>query len=342
MKRPSPTIYKHKIPFKLESGEFIHGLELAYHTFGKLNKQRDNIIWVFHALTANSDVEDWWPTLIGKDLPIDPKDYFIIGVNTIGSFYGSTGPRSINPKTGEAYGLNFPNFTVRDVVASQLLLAEYLGIQKVKLALGGSFGGFQALEFAFMFPGKIENLALVVTSAKETAWSIAIHESQRLSLQADKSFFGNDHTSGQDGMRAARGIGLLTYRTYEAYKQTQSDDDERLSDFRAASYIRYQGDKLVNRFHAHCYWYLGICLDTHNIGRGRGGVENALRQIKIPTQVIGIQTDRLVPIAEQQLIAKHIPAAEFIEIQSEFGHDGFLIEGEKIGSILNQRLRGKR
>lgn len=342
MKRPSPKTYKHESPFKLESGEFIHGLELAYHTFGKQNEQRDNIIWVFHALTANSDVEDWWPSLVGNNLPIDPKDYFIICVNTIGSFYGSTGPRSLNPKTGEAYGLNFPIFTVKDVVSTQLLLAEHLGIQKIRLALGGSFGGFQALEFALMFPGEIDNMALLVSSAKETAWSIAIHEAQRLSLTADQSFYGNDHASGQDGMRAARGIGLLTYRTYEAYKQTQSDTDDRLTDFRASSYIRYQGNKLVNRFHAHCYWYLGKCLDTHNIGRGRGGVENVLMQIKIPTQVIGIQTDRLVPIAEQKFIAKYMPNAEFIEIQSEFGHDGFLIEGEKIGSILNRRLKKKK
>lgn len=342
MKRPTPEKYKHDTPFKLESGNYIYDLELAYHTFGKLNEKKDNVIWVFHALTANSDVIDWWPSLFGADLPIDPKDYFIICVNTLGSYYGSTGPRSINPDSNESYGLSFPDFTVRDVVATQLLLANHLNIQKVKLALGGSFGGFQALEFAIMFPGKIDNLALLVTSAKETAWSIAIHESQRLSLTADQSFFGNEPTSGQDGLRAARGIGLLTYRTYEVYKQSQTDDDDRLTNFRASAYIRYQGDKLVKRFHAHCYWYLGRCLDTHNIGRGRGGLEKVLNMINIPTQVIGIQTDRLVPTAEQHYIASHIPDSEFIEIQSAFGHDGFLIEGTKIGSVLNQRLNEKK
>ena len=328
----------HPEPFSLESGKKLEQLQLAYHTYGKLNEKRDNVVWVFHALTANSDVADWWPSLVGEGKAINPKDHFVICVNTLGSIYGSTGPRSNYSLNGHPYGLKFPRFTVRDVVKTQLLLSDHLGINKIKLILGGSFGGFQALEFALLYKGKIENMALVGTSAKETAWSIAIHESQRLALTADKSFYSNDEKAGQDGMRAARGIGLLTYRTYEAYKLTQSDDDHRLDDFRAASYIRYQGDKLVNRFHAHCYWYLTKCLDTHNLGRNRGGLEKALGSIEIPTKVIGISTDRLVPTFEQKLIASHIPNAEYIEVDSEFGHDGFLIEGEKIGEIISDLL----
>ena len=139
-------------------------------------------------------------------------------------------------------------------------------------------------------------------------------------------------------MRAARGVGLVTYRTYEAYKQTQSDNDGRIDDFRAASYIRYQGEKLVNRFHAHCYWYLTKCLDTHDLGRDRGGLEKALQKIRARARVIGISTDRLVPIAEQKFIALHIPGAEYIEIESDFGHDGFLIEGDKIGEKIKECL----
>lgn len=331
--------YDHPLPYRLESGESIDNLTLAYHTYGELNGARDNVVWVFHALTASSDVLDWWPTLAGKGKALDPTDHFIICVNVLGSYYGTTGPRSMHPLNGHAYGLDFPAFTVRDVVRSQLLLAEHLGIERVKLILGGSFGGFQALEFAILFRGIIDHMALVGTSAKETAWSIAIHESQRLALTADKTFFGNDHESGQAGMRAARGIGLLTYRTYEAYKLTQSDHDGRLDDFSAASYIRYQGDKLVNRFHAHCYWYLTKCLDTHDLGRGRGGVQNALQQIRVPSLAIGIATDRLVPLAEQKFIAAHLPRGRYVEIESDFGHDGFLIEGEQIGRLIADFLK---
>ncbi len=329
-------LYQHSEPFKLESGKSLEKLTLAYHTFGRMNAARDNVIWVFHALTANSDVLSWWPTLAGEAKAMDPSEHFIICVNVLGSFYGTTGPRSPHPLNGHIYGLSFPQFTVRDVVNSQLLLAEHLGIERIKLIIGGSFGGFQALEFALLFPGRIDHMVVVGTSAKETAWSIAIHESQRLALTADKTFSGNDHESGQAGMRAARGIGLLTYRTYEAYKLTQSDHDGRLDDFSAASYIRYQGDKLVNRFHAHCYWYLTKCLDTHDLGRDRGGLENALGQISIPSLAIGITTDRLVPVAEQQFIASNIPGGQYVEIESEFGHDGFLIEGDKIGKIVKE------
>lgn len=330
--------YFHPKPFKLESGKSIENPVLAYHTFGEINEKRSNIVWVFHALTANSDVPDWWTSLVGDGQTIDPKNNFIICVNVLGSFYGSTGPRSKQPIDGSAYGLDFPQFTVRDVVKAQLILADELGIDRIKMAIGGSFGGFQALEFALLFNGKIDHLVLLCTSAKETAWSIAIHESQRLALTADKSFYENDALSGQDGMKAARGIGLLTYRTYEAYKKLQTDDDERLDDFSAASYIRYQGDKLVKRFHAHCYWFLTKCLDTHDLGRGRGGVEKALQQINIPTLVIGINSDKLVPAAEQKFIAQHIPNAKYIEIESEFGHDGFLIEGKKIGELIKDSL----
>lgn len=331
-----PETYLHHEPFLLESGKMLKQLTVAYRTFGKLNSTKDNVVWVFHALTANSNVLDWWPEIAGKGKTLDPDKYFIVCANVPGSYYGTTGPRSNNPENDTPYGLDFPFFTVRDVTKTQLLLAKHLGINRIKLIIGGSFGGFQALEFALLYQDAIDGMVLIGTGAKETAWSIAIHESQRLALTADKSFYENHETAGNDGMRAARGIGLLTYRTYEAYKQTQTDYDERLDDFKAASYIRYQGDKLVNRFHAHCYYYLTKCLDTHNIGRGRGGTEKVLKSIKIPTLVIGISSDRLVPPPEQKFIARHIPNAVYKEIDSDFGHDGFLIEGKKIGSLIKQ------
>ena len=325
-------------PFVLESSKTLKQLTVAYHTFGKLNKTKDNVIWVFHALTANSNVLDWWPSLTGKGKTIDPDEYFIVCANVLGSFYGTTGPRSNNPETGQPYGLDFPFFTVKDVVNAQLLLANHLGIEQIKLAIGGSFGGFQALEFALLYKGKIDQLILIATGAKETAWSIAIHESQRLALKADHSFYENSETAGQNGLRAARGIGLLTYRTYEIYKHTQTDTDHRLEGFKAASYIRYQGDKLANRFHAHCYYFLTKCLDSHNPARGHGSLTETLYSIYIPTLVIGISSDKLVPVAEQKFLATHIPNATFRQIDSKYGHDGFLIEGKKIGALIKPLL----
>ena len=325
--------------FVLESGSVLGNLTIAYHTFGHFDPGKNNVIWVFHALTANSDVADWWPGLVGDDKAINPNEHFIVCANVLGSFYGSTGPRSIDPKNKKPFGLDFPQYTVRDVVSAQLLLAEHLNIYQIKMVIGGSFGGFQALEFALMFNGILDHLTLIATSAKETAWSIAIHESQRLALTADRSFFGNEPTSGQAGMKAARGIGLLTYRTYEAYVETQTDNDQRIDGFMAASYIQYQGGKLVNRFHAHCYWFLTKCLDSHNLGRERGGLVKALESISIPTQVISIDTDRLVPPLEQKFMADHIPNATYHTIHSDFGHDGFLIEGGQIADIIKNNLK---
>lgn len=321
-------------PFELESGNIINNPIIAYHTYGVFNPNRNNVIWVFHALTANSDVVDWWPSLVGYDKAINPENHFIVCANVLGSVYGTTGPRSKNIHTGEPFGMTFPQFTVRDVVGLQLKLAERLNITQIKMLIGGSFGGFQALEFALMYKGTISHLTLIATSAKETAWSIAIHESQRLTLMADRTLYENESDSGDSGLKAARAIGLLTYRTYEAYVALQTDEDERIENFKAASYIQYQGDKLVNRFHAHSYWFLTKCLDSHNIGRGRGGVIKVLESITIPSLVISLSTDRLVPPAEQKFMADHINGAEYHVVHSDYGHDGFLIEGDQIAQVV--------
>ncbi len=320
----SPEIFYYDQPFVLESGATLPGLQIAYHTYGQLNAEITNVVWAFHALTANSEVMDWWPGLFGEDAFFNPKDNFIICANVIGSPYGSTAPQ--NP--------DFPVFTVRDVVKAHLLLAEALAISNIKVVIGGSFGGSQALEFAYSFPGKIENMVLVASAALESAWGIAIHEAQRLALQADASF-GQPGGGGQ-GLQAARAIGMLTYRTADAFMATQTDADERMDDFKAASYIRYQGEKLVRRFNALSYYYLSKCLDSHNIGRGRGGLEQALQAIDTRTLVIGIDTDQLLPTRLQKFMARHLPNATYKEINSAYGHDGFLIETEKLSRLIRK------
>lgn len=335
---PGLQFFQSPEPFPLENGSVLPELTLGFHTFGTLNAERNNVIWVCHALTANSDVSDWWAGLFGPGNVFDPEKYYIVCANMIGSCYGSTGPRSTNPATGKAYGKDFPLVSMRDLARSQDLLRQHLGIESIALCIGGSCGGHQVLELAYLIPAKIKKIALLVCAARESAWAIAIHESQRMAIEADPTWAHDEDNSGQAGLRAARAIGLLSYRTIEAYRDTQSDTDERSDRFRAASYMNYQGEKLVRRFYSQCYWHLTKTLDTHHMGRGRGGISAALAQLTMPAFVFSIQKDLLIPPFEQELLAKHLPAAEFFSFDSAFGHDGFLIETEVLREKLGRFL----
>lgn len=331
---PGIQFFQSPEPFPLENGGVLPELTLGFHTFGTLNDKRNNVIWVCHALTANSDVSDWWSGLFGPGNVFDPEKYFIVCANMIGSCYGSTGPRSINPSTGKAYGTDFPLVSIRDLARSQDMLRQHLDIESIALCIGGSCGGHQVLELAFLIPEKIKKIALLVCAARESAWAIAIHESQRMAIEADPSWTNDEDNSGQAGLRAARAIGLLSYRSIEAYRDTQTDADERSDRFRAASYMNYQGEKLVRRFYSQSYWQLTKTLDTHHVGRGRGGIAAALAQLTMPAFVFSIQQDLLIPPFEQEQLAKHLPTAEFCSMDSIFGHDGFLIETE----VLREKL----
>lgn len=331
--------YHHQNTFHLEQGGSLPQLQIGYHSFGKLNKNQDNVIWVFHALTANSDPTDWWKGVVGEHTWIDPNKHFIVCANVLGSFYGTSNPRSTNPETGHPYGIDFPAFTVRDVVNAHHLLRQHLGISSIKMCIGGSFGGHQALEFVLSAPNIVHSLFLLATTARETAWSIAIHEAQRMAIETDPTWQENSPSAGAKGLKTARALGLISYRTIDAYIQTQTDTNPKLDQHRAASYVRYQGEKLERRFHAHCYWHLSKCLDTHHLGRNRGSLEQTLAQINIPTTIIAITSDLLIPSTEQQFLAAHIPNASYHEISSTFGHDGFLIEVEQINVILEQHLQ---
>lgn len=324
--------------FTTESGGTVPSLTLQYCTEGEFIPGKSKVAWVCHALTASADCVSWWPELIGKGKAINPDEYFIICVNIPSSCYGSTGPLSVNPETEEKYYETFPFFTIRDMVRSFIDLRKHLGIETIDLLIGGSMGGYQCLEWSLMEPEVVKHLALVATGAKESAWGIAIHTAQRLAIEADNSFGTNYDLAGAKGLKAARAIGMLTYRNYEAFVLTQSDEEHKIDGFKAASYIDYQGDKLVSRFNAYTYWLLTKSMDSHNVARDRGTLEEVLKQVKAKTLVIGISTDFLCPVAEQKMMAANIPSAKFVEIQSPFGHDGFLVEGKKIGAELQSWL----
>ncbi len=331
--------FKYNYPFTLENGEILANFELQYSTWGTLNAEKNNVVWICHALTANSDVSDWWKGLVGENDFINPQEHFIVCANMLGSCYGSSGALTVNSKTKEPYFADFPKVTVRDMAKTLDLLSREMGIVRISLCIGGSMGGQQAMEWAILQPELIENLVLIATNAKHSAWGIAFNESQRLAIHADKTWQDRRPDAGQAGLKAARSIALLSYRNAEAYNDTQEDEDnEKLDNFKAISYQNYQGQKLVNRFNVISYITLLNAMDSHNVGRGRGGVATALKQIKANTLVIGIKSDILFPTTEQVALAYHIPKASYKEIDSIYGHDGFLIETEILTNLLDRFL----
>jgi homoserine O-acetyltransferase/O-succinyltransferase len=334
------TVFKHTDNFVLESGFTFPAIEIAYTTYGTLNAEKSNVVWICHALTANSNAADWWDGVVGSNHVIDPEKYFIVCVNILGSCYGSTGPLSTDPLTQQPYYNNFPLITIRDMVNAHTLLRKHLNIDKIFLLMGGSMGGYQAMEWCVMEPQVIENLFLLATSASESAWGIATHTAQRLSIEADGTWNTPSPTAGAKGLKAARAIGMLTYRNYGIMVQQQTDADaEKIDGFKATSYINYQGDKLVQRFNAYSYWQLTKSMDSHNISRNRGGnLQAVLKNIKQRTLIIGISSDILCPLVEQHFLAKHISNAAMITIDSDYGHDGFMVESKIISQHLAEWL----
>jgi homoserine O-acetyltransferase/O-succinyltransferase len=328
----------HHHPFPLEGGETLTQLEVAYHTYGNLNAERDNVIWVFHALTANSDAADWWAGLVGAGRLFDPERYFIVCANILGSCYGSSGPLSLNPLTGKPWYSDFPMITTRDMVRAHQLLREHLGIRRIFLGLGGSIGGQQAVEWAITEPELFRHIALIATNARHSAWGIAFNETQRMAISCDPTWRDHDPEAGKKGLMAARANAILSYRNYPTFEKTQTDETGKLDNFRASSYQNYQGLKLARRFNTYSYWLLTKSMDSHDVGRHRGSTALALGNIQADTLVVGISSDILFPISEQRFLAANIPNAVYYEIDSTYGHDGFLIEFEQLTEIIKEFL----
>jgi homoserine O-acetyltransferase len=331
--------------FTLEAGAKLPGFQLKYTTLGKLNRERNNVVWVCHALTGSSDFTDWWAGLFTADGPFDPSRYFIICANMLGGCYGSTGPLSINPTEGKPWFHLFPVLTNRDAVRAFDLLRQSLNIEKVHASIGGSLGGQQLLEWAILSPEVFENIIPIACNASFSPWGIAFNEAQRLAIEADATWKENEPRAGIQGLKAARAIGMLSYRHYDTYAETQSEkNNENIDEFRAATYQRYQGEKLANRFNAFTYWRLSKMMDSHNVGRDRGSIGNALKLIKAKALVVGIENDLLYPIQEQKFLAQQIPKAVFESISSIYGHDGFLVEFDQLKKIIKhyfQKIQSK-
>ncbi|GAB3928888.1 homoserine O-acetyltransferase family protein [Larkinella terrae] len=327
--------FDYKYTFSLECGADLPGFRLAYTTRGVLNANRSNVVWVCHALTGSADAGDWWDGMIGPGKFYDPAHQFIICVNVLGSCYGSTGPLSVNPQTGHPFYHDFPLVTIHDIVKALDLLRLELGIETIQTCIGGSLGGQQALEWAIQQPGVIQNLILIATNAVMSPWGIAFNEAQRMAIKADPTWSESREDAGQAGMKAARAVAMLSYRNYDTYGFTQAlDNNEQIDHYKASSYQQYQGEKLANRFNAYTYWILSKVMDSHNVGRNRGSITLALEQVVSRTLSVGIKSDILFPPVEQKILARHIPDARYEEIDSLYGHDGFLIETKPLTQII--------
>ncbi len=348
-------------PFVTELGETLERVDLAVETWGTLNDDRSNVILIFHALTGSAhvarhpeiddDPNGWWEGIVGPGKAIDTDRYFVICANSLGSCYGSTGPRSIAPD-GARYDLRFPQLTVRDLIHAQLLLLEQLGIERLVAAIGGSLGGMQAAELAVIAPELAERIFVVAASNVFHAQGIAYNEIQRRAIMLDPAWLSGSYEPGsgpEQGVALARMVGMVTFQSdplmtvrfgrNEARYNVWSEFQGR---FDVEGYLHYQGDKLASRFDANSYLYLSRVMDSHDVGRGRGGQEAASESVVARCIYVGIDSDILFPAdyvrESAECIARAGGNAVYRELSSINGHDGFLNRVEEMGAILREEL----
>ena len=366
--------YVHDVPFELENGDVLEEAQLRYQTYGHLNEARDNVLVVCHALTGNASLDAWWGGVLGPGEAFDTDKYFIVCSNILGSCYGSTSPISINPKTSQPYGKDFPDISVKDTVRLQLnMLVNELQVNSIKSVIGGSFGGMQAMEFAVQagasadspyaaegFFGGDDNKQPLVRSvipiacgAAHTAWQIAISETQRQAIYADP-MWESDGFQATQGLAVARQIGMVSYRTHAGYNQKfgrdmqAPKDGQKVKDvaygkdanWKVKSYLQYQGVKFLTRFDPITYVKMTEQMDSHNVARGRGAsLADVLSYVNIPSLILGIDSDILYPLREQEELNCFMPNSELHVIHSDDGHDGFLLEQDEVSKHIQEFLK---
>ena len=344
--------------FTLEGGGSLPSVTVAFETWGQLNHSATNAVLVLHALSGDSHAEGpsgpghvspgWWEGLIGPGAPIDTDEYFVVCPNVLGGCQGTTGPSSSAGDDGP-YGSRFPVITIRDQVAVEVALADELGIEKWTAVIGGSMGAMRALEWSVGYPERVERAVVLAVSAAASAEQIALCSLQVRAIKSDPAYANGDYyftgRSPTTGLSIARGLGQLSYRTEHEFDlrfaRESQDQESPLHGGRYAvqSYLEYQGEKLARRLDANTYVVLSEAMNHHDIGRGRGGVGDALSTVRARVTVAGIASDRLYPLSQQREIARLLPGSEEVHvIASEFGHDGFLLETEAVGSVVRAAL----
>jgi homoserine O-acetyltransferase/O-succinyltransferase len=352
--------------YVLENGQVLPHAQLRYQTYGTLNEQtRDNVVVVCHALTGNASLHTWWGDLLGPNRAFDTNKYFIVCCNILGSCYGSTCPLSINPVTMQPYGIDFPDVSVKDTVRIQLLMLQnHLKVNSIKCVIGGSFGGMQAVEFAVQAGSQradsftdangnpfLRSFIPIACGAQHTAWQIAISEVQRQAIYKDPNWKAGNHLMARDGLEIARQLGMISYRTPKGYvekfgrSKQQNNKDSSPPEYGSnaawavKSYLVYQGAKFLQRFDPITYVKMTEQMDSHDVARGRGSgstIDSVLAEVEIPGMVLGIDSDVLYPLSEQESMAKALRNGCLKVIHSDDGHDGFLLEQEQVGNhIIN-------
>jgi homoserine O-acetyltransferase len=320
-------IYELAETLELESGEKLPGVRVAYRTWGRSST---DAVLVCHALTGSADADSWWAGLFGPGRALDPALDFIVCSNVLGSCYGTTGPASTR-------GADFPAITIRDIVRVQHALVRGLGVCRLKLVLGGSLGGMQVLEWALLFPEMVEAIAPIAVSGRHSAWCIGLSEAQRQAIYADPLWQGGCYAPEAPpaaGLAAARAVAMCTYRSRSSFEERFGRRLESPGLFHVERYLRHQGTKLAGRFDAHSYVALTRAMDSHDVGRGRGGYEHALRSVRQPALVVGIDSDVLYPPEEPRELAAGLGNARLGWLRSPHGHDAFLIETEALNRLL--------
>jgi len=348
-------------PLLLDSGAKLDGLEIAYRTYGRLNADRSNAILICHALTLDQHVASkhpltgkpgWWSLAVGPGLPIDPERHFIICSNVVGGCMGTTGPSSVNPATGQPWGLSFPMITIADMVRAQAMLLDHLGVETLLAVVGGSMGGMQVLQWAADYPERLFSAVCVASAARHSAQNIAFHEVGRQAIMADPEWAGGDYAKlgrrPEKGLAVARMAAHITYLSEAALQRKFGRELQRdgLSwgfdaDFQVESYLRHQGASFVERFDANSYLYITRAMDYFDLAASKGGqLAEAFRPARdVRFCVLSFTSDWLYPTVESREIVRALNAsgarASFVEIESDKGHDAFLLDEPVMRAALS-------
>ncbi|MEO6829353.1 MAG: homoserine O-acetyltransferase [Acidobacteriaceae bacterium] len=336
-------------PFALESGSSLPKAWLHYAVYGKLNEARDNAIFVCHALTGSARVADWWPDLFRDGHPLDIDKHFVIGINVLGSCYGSTGPQSVNPVTGKPYGAEFPVVSIRDMVRAQAKLMDHLGIQQLRAVLGGSIGGMQALQWAVDYPERVAG-CFAVGAAPLSAMGLALNHLQREIIRLDPAWNAGNYDPSHPprrGLALARGLASCTYKSPALFTERFARNPDRAGGnpleshaaaYDVAGYLEYQGRIFNERFDANSYIVISRAMDSFDLSRGYLNEADALARIRARVLVVGISSDWLFPAAEVRELAERIQksnaVSNYIELHSDHGHDAFLAEANNIRPLI--------
>jgi homoserine O-acetyltransferase/O-succinyltransferase len=321
----------------LELGGTLPGVRVGYRTWGNLDPEGSNAVVVCHALTGSADADLWWTRMFGPGRALDPEKDFIVCSNILGSCYGTTGPTALDPARGEPWLGAFPQITVRDMVRVQHALGAALGVRRVRMVIGGSLGGMQALEWALLYPSVVESVVFIASTGRHSAWCIGLSEAQRQAIYADPRWKGGRYDPAAPpsaGLAAARMMAMISYRSQPSFELRFARRVQTEDLFAIESYLRYQGKQLVDRFDAATYVTLTRAMDTHDVARGRGDYEQVLRSVKQPVLVVSIDSDVLYWPWEQREVASLAPNARLAVMDSPHGHDAFLIDVDRLSDMV--------